>query len=77
MRPTTFVFGYFSRYAIFASRIVRPNTIFRVIVNILESEEVLEVRASLRNKGIEVTSANSVVNRRSQEILLLKVKNTQ
>ena len=58
-------------YLIIASKIVRPSTVYKVVVNLLEEAKPMRVRAALSRDGIEVYGDSVNMNpQESQEILL-------
>ena len=51
-------------YLILASKIVRPSTIYQVVVSLLQEAEPMRVRAALSRDGVEVYGEISRVKRR-------------
>nr|BAR45628.1 macroglobulin complement-related 2 [Niponia nodulosa] len=63
-------------FFVIASKRVRPGHVYKVAVNILKSDYVINVRASIQRDGVEVSSDTKRVHRNIPEILLLKVPGT-
>ncbi|CAL4102803.1 unnamed protein product [Meganyctiphanes norvegica] len=63
-------------HVILAPGIVRPASIYRVIVSILNLDHPVEVRASLQRDGLELTSEKKDIIKGYPEMLLLDVPQT-
>uniref|UniRef100_T1IN02 CD109 antigen n=1 Tax=Strigamia maritima TaxID=126957 RepID=T1IN02_STRMM len=63
-------------HMILASKVVRPGSVYRVIVHILRSERPVGVRASVSRDGVEVGSANKMLKVGIAQELLIKVPPT-
>lgn len=60
-------------YLIIASRIVRPSTIFQVVVMLLEEAKPMRVRAALSRDGVEVYGDHVNMEPNEQATILLQV----
>ena len=70
----SWLFLVFRTYFIVASRVVRPNQIYRVAVSILTSPISLSVRASILRNGVDIGSATQDCKPGIPETLLIKVR---
>lgn len=52
---------------------LRPGTVYRVAVNVLQAPVTLTVRANIQRNGVEVSSDTKEVKEGIPETLLLKV----
>lgn len=70
-----FVFFFVARtYVIVGSKIVRPGTLYRVIVTLLEDKDPLAVRASLIRDGVELASASASTVGGQTQTLAMQVR---
>ena len=60
-------------YKIIASRIVRPSTIYQVVVSLLEEAKPMRVRAALSRDGVEVYGDFINLNPKERGTILLDV----
>ena len=60
-------------YKIIASRIVRPSTIYQVVVSLLEEAKPMRVRAALSRDGVEVYGDHVNLNPKEKGTILLQV----
>ncbi|CAG9805498.1 unnamed protein product [Chironomus riparius] len=64
-------------YFVIASKMVRPNQIYRVYVSVfIESEDPITVRASISRDGVEMGSDSQIIKTGEPETLLMKVPPT-
>lgn len=64
-------------YFVVASKMVRPNQIYRVFVSVfIESEDPITVRASISRDGVEMSSDSQVIKTGEPETLLMRVPPT-
>ena len=60
-------------YLIIASKIVRPSTIYQVVVSLLEEAKPMRIRAALSRDGVEVYGDHVNMNPKETETILLQV----
>ena len=60
-------------YLIIASQIVRPSTIYQVVVSLLEEAKPMRVRAALSRDGVEVYGDHVNMNPKETQTILLQV----
>lgn len=60
-------------YLILASRIVRPASIYQIIVSLLREAEPMRVKASLSRDGVEVYGADTELDPEHSRPILLQV----
>ena len=60
-------------YLIIASKIVRPSTIYQVVVSLLEEAKPMRVRAALSRDGVEVYGDHVNMNPLETQTILLQV----
>jgi CD109 antigen len=64
-------------YFIIASKMVRPNQIYRVFVSVfIESEDPITVRASISRDGVEMSADQQIIKTGEPETLLMRVPPT-
>lgn len=64
-------------YFVVASKMVRPNQIYRVFVSVfIESEDPITVRASISRDGVEMSSDSQIIKTGEPETLLMRVPPT-
>lgn len=64
-------------YFVVASRMVRPNQVYRVFVSVfIESEDPITVRASISRDGVEMSSDSQIIKTGEPETLLMRVPPT-
>lgn len=64
-------------YFVVASRMVRPNQIYRVFVSVfIENEDPITVRASISRDGVEMSSDSQIIKTGEPETLLMRVPPT-
>lgn len=64
-------------YFVLASKMVRPNQIYRVYVSVfIESEDPITVRASISRDGVEMSSDSQIIKTGEPETLLMRVPPT-
>lgn len=64
-------------YFVVASKMVRPNQIYRVYVSVfIESEDPITVRASISRDGVEMSSDSQILKTGEPETLLMKIPPT-
>ncbi|EEC04469.1 hypothetical protein IscW_ISCW003090 [Ixodes scapularis] len=61
------------RYLVLASKVVRPNQVYRVSVTLLSAASPHTVRASLQRGSEEVASAKDLLSSGETAVLLMKV----
>lgn len=65
-----------STYFVVASRMVRPNQVYRVAVNILHSPLPMTVRSSIQRNGVEIAADYQEVKERIPETLMMRMPPT-
>ncbi|KAL0278731.1 UNVERIFIED_CONTAM: hypothetical protein PYX00_000464 [Menopon gallinae] len=63
-------------YFIVAGKMLRPGTVYRVAVNVLQAPVTLTVRANIQRNGVEVSSDTKEVKEGIPETLLLRMPRT-
>ncbi|XP_043245415.1 CD109 antigen-like [Amphibalanus amphitrite] len=63
-------------YLVLAPSIVRPGTVYRVMVNILRARQPVDTRAALLRDGVQISSAAARLQAGYPHTLLLKVPTT-
>ena len=65
-----------AKYVIIVSGILMPGTVYRIVVNLLESNKSIYVNASIsrKSKGFEIGTEEIVIAPQSSELLLIKVR---
>lgn len=61
-------------YLIIASKIVRPSTIYQVVVSLLEEAKPMRVRAALSRDGVEVYGDHVNMKPKESRTILLQVR---
>lgn len=60
-------------YIVVAPSVVRPGTVYRVMVDVLEARQPVDTRASLLRDGVQISSAIATLQKGYPDTLLLQV----
>nr|BAR45629.1 macroglobulin complement-related 1 [Epanerchodus sp. RS-2014] len=63
-------------YLLVASQVVRPGSVYSVVVNMLEPSATTNIVASVSRDGVEIAAAEAVLNGVDSETLLLRIPQT-
>lgn len=68
--------NFSTKYLIISSAIIIPGSIYRIVVNILESTETINLNAiiSSTTKGLEISSERLELSSQTSEIIQIKVR---
>lgn len=65
---------FFRTYFIVAGKMVRPGTVYRIAVTVLQAPVPLTIRANIQRNGVELTADSKDVKPGIPEVLLMKVR---